>query len=101
MINVYIEWLRQQTGYEFVEEHKFHPTRRWRFDFACLERKVAVEIDGGIWQYGRHNRAASLLKDYEKFNNAAAMGWVVLHFTPQQQFTDDAMELIRRACDVR
>lgn len=32
---------------EFVREHRFHPTRRWRFDFAWPDEKVALEVEGG------------------------------------------------------
>ena len=31
-----------------------HPTRRWRFDFAWPDPMVAVEIEGGLYQSGRH-----------------------------------------------
>src|SRR5687768_16750315 len=30
------------------------PARRWRFDFAWPELKVAVECDGGTFTGGRH-----------------------------------------------
>jgi len=64
-------------------EVRFHPTRRWRFDYAWKGKKVAVELEGGVWQYGRHNRAASYIKDMEKYNAAAELGWKVLRYTPQ------------------
>lgn len=59
-------------------EYQFHPTRKWRFDFALPEIKVAVECQGGIFTYGGHNRGAFMLKEYEKLNTAAEMGWRVL-----------------------
>ena len=34
---------------EPVYEYKFHPTRRWRFDLAWPDKKVAVEVQGGIF----------------------------------------------------
>lgn len=98
-IDVYLKVLQQEVGGFCVAEYKFHESRKWRFDFAFPEKRVAIEIDGGIWQYGRHNRAAGLLNDYEKFNEAAALGWKVLHFTPQQQYTQYAFELIKRALE--
>lgn len=62
---------------EPVREHGFHPTRLWRFDFAWPERKVAVEVEGGIWTRGRHTRGAGFIGDCEKYNEAARLGWRV------------------------
>lgn len=64
-----------------TREHRFAPPRRWRFDFAWIDRKLAVEIDGGTYVNGRHNRAAGFQADCEKMNAAAMAGWRVLRFT--------------------
>jgi len=61
----------------------FAPPRKWRFDFAWPFNKIAVEIEGGAWIGGRHNRASGFIKDAEKYNNAALLGWRVLRYTPQ------------------
>ena len=82
---------------ECVKEYKFHDTRRWRFDYAFPEYKIAVEIDGGIWQYGRHNRAKGYIADMEKFNEAAKLGWVVLKFTPKEQYKIETFKAIKAA----
>lgn len=63
-----------------VREYRFHPVRRWRFDFACPGRKVAVEIEGGTWDFGRHNRGDGFAKDCEKYNTAVLLGWTVLRY---------------------
>ena len=76
---------------ESVREHKFHPKRRWRFDIAWPEYKIAVEIDGGVWTSGRHTRGSGYVKDMEKFNWAAKLGWRVFKFTPQQVVNNEAM----------
>ena len=55
--------------------------RRWRFDFAWPDRKVAVEIQGGTWNRGRHVRGKGYAKDCEKHNAAVALEWKVLQFT--------------------
>lgn len=61
-------------------EHRFHPTRRWRFDFVWIDHKLAVEIDGGAFMAGRHNRAIPQASDCEKVNAAILLGWRVLKF---------------------
>ena len=71
-------------------QHRFHPERRWRFDFAFPAELVAVEVDGGIFaaengtEAGRHARGVGRLKDYEKRNAAAELGWFVLCYGPPQ-----------------
>jgi len=75
-------------------EYRFHPTRRWRLDFAWPRgalidpfssgRPIAIEVQGGIWNRGKHGRGSGIVKDYEKLNHAQAMGWRVLQLTPQQ-----------------
>jgi very-short-patch-repair endonuclease len=67
----------------WVAEHRFHPPRRWKFDFANPALKVAIEVDGGCWIGGRHSRGSGQTKDMEKGNQACVDGWFVCHFTPQ------------------
>ena len=86
---------RTDIGVECVKEYRFHPTRKWRFDYAFVNQKVAIEIDGGVWISGRHNRASGYVKDLEKFNAAAALGWVVLKFTPDQLYKAATFDLIK------
>jgi hypothetical protein len=63
-------------------EYHFNPERKWAFDYAWPEAKVAVEIEGGIWKGGRHVHPSGFLKDIEKYNHAAADNWLVLRFPP-------------------
>ena len=66
----------------FVAEYVFCDGRNWRFDFAIPSKKIAIECQGGIFNGGRHTRGAALLKEYEKLNTAAAMGWQVFYAGP-------------------
>lgn len=62
-------------------EHRFMDGRKFRFDFAFIPQRIAVEIDGGQFSYrgGRHATDG----DREKMNFAAAGGWRVFRFSPQ------------------
>ena len=56
--------------------------RRWRFDFAWPDSKIAVEIEGGTWtSKSRHTTGKGFMDDCEKYNAAAEMGWRVFRFT--------------------
>lgn len=77
-------------------EFRFHPKRLWRFDLAWPAHKLAVEIEGGAFSRGRHVRGAGFVKDLEKYNEATALGWRILRFTPQLAPTQAAVELIKR-----
>ena len=60
-------------------EFKFHDTRKWRVDFCYSSIKLAVEIEGGEWVNGRHNR--QLAQDAEKYNELVLSGYRLLRFT--------------------
>ena len=70
-------------GPELAREFQFHQVRRWRFDFCHTAAMVAIEIEGGTWQNGRHNRPQGFREDCEKYNTAALLGYVVIRLTPE------------------
>lgn len=88
-------------GVEVVKEHLFHPTRKWSFDYAIVQYKVAIEIDGAVWTIGRHNRPTGYINDMEKLNTAASMGWLVLRFTTADRLNGETLRLIRETLKVR
>lgn len=80
------------------------PGRRYRFDLAWPEFRVAVEVDGGVHtvgedgqQGGRHQRPAGFEADCEKLSLAAAHGWRVLKCTPRQVADGRAVRWLRQA----
>lgn len=82
---------------ECVKEFKFHPTRRWRFDYAIPEHKIAVEVEGGVWTNGRHTRPQGFLGDIEKYNTATLMGWRVFRTTPTDLVRTATLKLLKTA----
>lgn len=63
-------------------EYKFHDTRKWRIDFALPERRIGIELEGGVWINGRHGRGSGFVKDCEKHSEAAALGWRIFKLEP-------------------
>lgn len=63
-------------------EYRFAPPRRWRFDLAWPELKLAVEVEGGTFVSGRHSRGKGYEADCEKYAEALIAGWRVLRVTP-------------------
>lgn len=63
-------------GWDLTREYRFHPTRRWRWDFCFPSQKLAIEIDGR----GYHQTVKGVRADHEKQNEAVRLGWRVLRF---------------------
>lgn len=58
------------------EEYRFHPSRKWRFDRAWPDKKVALEVEGkGHAKWNRYH------SDIEKYNEAARLGWTVIRLS--------------------
>lgn len=83
-----------------VREHKFHPERRWRFDFAWPQHQLAVEVEGGTWGGGRHTTGAGYEKDCEKYAEALCLGWRVLRVTGTQVKKGQAVMWLSRTLRV-
>ena len=72
---------------------RFHPVRRWTFDFARPDIKLAVEVQG-IHRFGAdgkqtkhpgyHRSAEGIENDCEKAAKAMLLGWKVLKVTTGQ-----------------
>jgi very-short-patch-repair endonuclease len=80
-----------------IPEHRFLHGRRFRFDFAWPEHRVALEVEGGVWTGGRHTRGKGFLADMEKYNHAAALGWLVLRCVPDTMMHRATMDFIKSA----
>lgn len=81
-----------------VEEYHFaKPERAWRFDYAWLDAKIALEVEGGAWSRGRHTRGAGFIEDMAKYNRANLLGWRVFRCVPGELDTFATVHLIRQA----
>ena len=85
--------------HRFVREYPFHPGRKWKFDCAFIDEKIAIEIDGGQWQVTGRDQT----REAERHNAATLAGWLVLHMT-SEMIDDDlrgCAELLRQAFAMR
>jgi hypothetical protein len=80
-----------------VAEYKFHDLRRWRFDYAWPDSKIALEVEGGIWTGGRHTRGKGFIADLEKYNTASSIGWRIFRITPSQLYTQKTATYLQLA----
>ena len=79
------------------KEFRFHELRKWRFDFCWPTQKIAVEIQGGIWKNGGHNRALGYLRDCEKLNEAQLLGYRVLYVCKEHIDNGLAIQWVKSA----
>ena len=79
---------------DWIREYKFALPRRWRFDFAHLERMIAIEVEGGIYVQGRHTRGAGFEADLEKYQEAMRLGWNVYRVSPRMVKRGDVIQTI-------
>ena len=82
---------------EGVREYRFHPKRRWRFDYAWPVIKLAVEIEGGTYSNGRHVRGSGFQEDCIKYNAALDLGWKVYRYPSEMITSGEAIFQIQAA----
>ena len=86
---------------KYEREFRFDPDRRWRFDFCVPEANLGIEVEGGSWQIGRHQRGKGFADDIAKYNTATLQGWHVLRFTTDMVISGAAIDTIRQFLDSR
>lgn len=77
-------------------EYHFAPGRKYRADFAYPDAKLLIEVEGGTWINGRHNRGIGFERDCEKYNLAALLGFRVVRFTTTMVSDGSAVRALER-----
>lgn len=95
MKSVFPLWCEQNGFSKPTLEHRFAPPRKFLFDYAWLDRKIAVECEGGIFTGQAHGSVSGILRDIEKYNLASANGWTVLRQIPDKLCSSEMLELMR------
>lgn len=81
-------------GPALESEFRFHPTRKWKADFAHLPSRTLIEIEGGIWICGRHTTPRGFAADAEKYLEAALGGWRVVRLVDAQLVSETLRRVI-------
>jgi very-short-patch-repair endonuclease len=82
---------------EPMREHRFAFPCRWRFDFAWLGERLAVEVEGGTWIQGGHVRGKPYEENCRKYNEAVLINWRVLRFTTDMVRSLEAASVVKKA----
>lgn len=79
------------------KELQFAKPRLWRFDWAYESQRIAIEYQGGNYTGKGHNTIKNLRNDYEKFTEAALLGWTLILIDSQSVRDGRAVEWVERA----
>lgn len=71
----------QTTGNALSHEYRFHDKRRFKFDWAIVHLKIAVEYEGLMSVKSGHTTLAGYTENCNKYNLALMDGWRVLRYT--------------------
>ncbi len=81
----------KELGLPYEEEIKFHPERKWRWDFLLTGTGIAIEVDGFF--RGRHGSGWG--SDNEKRNTGTMMGFRILVFSTKSVLRGEARDFIK------
>ena len=56
-------------------------SKRYRLDFAHLLSRTGVEVQGGVYNRGRHVTGSGYERDCRKYNLAYTSGWTIFLLT--------------------
>jgi hypothetical protein len=76
-------WTGMETGIILTSEYAFYPKRRFRSDFAHINSKVLIDIQGGVWMKGKskHSSGVGISRDCEKLFLASSSGYITFYLT--------------------
>lgn len=87
-------WIKEG-GPPLTPEYKFHPTRKWRLDYALPDYLIAIEIEGLCrGGKGRHQQIGGFTSDCIKYFSATMLGWTVFRLPPKMISNETIKQII-------
>jgi very-short-patch-repair endonuclease len=84
-----LEQMLKDAGYDADREYRWHPSRKFRSDFALVQDRILIEIEGS-----GHRTYSRFLSDIDKYNQATVHGWSLLRCQPKQVAGGYIMDLL-------
>jgi hypothetical protein len=91
-----------ELGLRFEREFPFCDGRNWRADYKLwnlgdgYDGNILVEIEGAVWQQGRHTRGSGYVRDLEKYRMASALGFKLFRFTTEEVLNGTAKDFLEK-----
>ena len=83
---------------QYTREWRFHPKRKWRYDWAFPKKMVAIEQEGIVYRKGqhpgRHLSPKGYTADIVKYNTGQMLGWTIFRLSYPMYFNGEAYRLI-------
>ena len=70
---IFEKLVKQKFKVDIVSEFKFLEERKFRFDYAIPDLKIAIEQEGGVYTRGAHGSISGILRDIEKYDDAQSL----------------------------
>jgi hypothetical protein len=94
-----MQYLAEKANTDYELEYRFAAPRQFRFDASFPKLKIGIEIDGGVFISGRHTRGTGFVRDMEKLNLAALLGYRIFRFTPRQLCAGEMREFLTKVLE--
>lgn len=93
---VAIKKVLDEAGIKYVTEYRFHDVRRFKFDIAFPELKIAIEYEGLVatGKKGGHQTKGGYTSNCTKYNLATSMGWKVYRYT-SRNYKEFSIDLLK------
>ena len=96
---IIVAWLREHKIPPPEVEYEYAKPRRFRADYAWVEQRLLLEVEGGIYTRQAHGSISGILNDIERSQQAAMNGYRVFKVQPDDLLRTDTARMIQVALE--